>query len=152
MQARTKNIFNFKNDFIEILIRNIDQKNLRAVYNLNSQAKYTIDYIVDVIIAISTKSYTRYKLPADLCNYLNQSQYSKYSRTSIKTVVKEQTYNSSGNNSIFNTYVVIGHDIPVNIKQLNVVISDNLNFVSSDVSLEEQNIKAIDRFNGAIDV
>ena len=144
MQAynlRAKNTFNFKNDFIEILIRNIDQRGLRAVYNLNSQAKYTIDYIVDVIIAVSTKSYTRYKLPADLSQYLNQSQYSKYSRTSIKTFVKDQTYNSSGNNSIFNTYVVIGHDIPINIKQLNVVISDNLN-LDSESSVESRSIES----------
>ena len=126
MQELQKNTFNFKNDFIQILIKNIDTKGLRPIHNLNLQAKYTIDYITDVIIAISTKSYTKYKLPTDLSLYLNQPQYSKYSRLTIKKIIKDQKYDSSENNYIFNTYIVIGHDIPINIKELNVIINDNL--------------------------
>lgn len=127
------NEFFFKSDFIEILIRHIDSRGLRSVYNLNANTKYTIDYVVDIVLQISNKSYTRYKLPQDLCTYLNQSQYSKYSRTSIKNFVKDLTFSGSENNSIFNTYVVIGHDIPVNIKQLNVVIEDESQPVFTDV-------------------
>ena len=118
------NEYYFKSEFINILIANINNKGLGSIYNLNTQAKYTVDYIVDILIQISNKSYTRYKLPVDLCTFLGQSQYSKYSRTSIKNFVKDQTFNSSENNSIFNTYVVIGHDIPINIKQLDVIIDD----------------------------
>ena len=125
--------FYFKSESIDILEKHIDSKGLRAVYNLNVNTKYTIDYIVDVVLQISNKSYTRYKLPLDLCTYLNQSQYSKYSRTSIKNFVRDLTFTGSENNSIFNTYVIIGHDIPVNIKQLNVIVEDDVQPVFTDV-------------------
>lgn len=120
------NEFFFKSEFIDILVKHIDTNGLRSIYNLNTNTKYTIDYIIDIVLQISTKSYTRYRLPQDLCTYLNQSQYSKYSRTSIKNFVKDLTFSSSENNSIFNTYVVIGHDIPINIKQLSVIIDYNI--------------------------
>ena len=35
----------------------------------------------------------------------------------------EQIFDNSSNNTIFNTYVIIGHDIPINIKELNVVFN-----------------------------
>jgi len=119
------NEFYFKPEFIEILLKYIDAKSLRTIYNLNTQAKYTVDYMVDVIINISSKCYTRYKLPVELCTFLNLSHYSKYSRTSIKTLVKDQIFDNLKNNSIFNTYVVIGHDIPIQLKELNVIIDCN---------------------------
>jgi hypothetical protein len=119
------NEYYFKPDFIEMLLKQIDIKSMRPIYNLNSQAKYSIDYIVDIIMNISTKSYTRYRLSPELCQFLgpNFSQYGKYSKTAIKQIVKEQIFDNSSNNTIFNTYVIIGHDIPINIKELNVVFN-----------------------------
>jgi hypothetical protein len=116
------NEFYFKPEFIEILLKHIDAKSLRTIYNLNTQAKYTIDHMVDVIINISSRCYTRYKLPQDLCIFLNLPHYSKYSKTSIKTLVKDQIFDNLKNNSIFNTYVVIGYDIPIQLKELNVIV------------------------------
>jgi hypothetical protein len=74
---------------------------------------------------ISTKSYTRYRLSQELCQFLGPhfSHYGKYSKTAIKQIVKEQIFDNSSNNTIFNTYVIIGHDIPINIKELNVIFN-----------------------------
>jgi len=110
----------FKHEFINLLLNILDSKNLRPVYNLNSNAKYTIDYIADVIVAISQKSYTRFRLPNELATFFNESIYSKYSRTYIKTLIK-QHLSTNTDNSFFNTYVVIGYDVPVTIKELVVM-------------------------------
>jgi len=112
--------FHFKQDFINLLLTHIDAKLLRNVYNINTNTKYTIDYILDIMIAISSKSYARFRIPTDLAKYFKESEYSKFSRTSLKSLIKTQILYAT-DNSFFNTYVVIGHDIPVTIKELVVV-------------------------------
>jgi hypothetical protein len=112
--------FNFKPEFINILITHLDAKSLRPVYNINPNAKYTVDNIIEIIAAISQKCYTRYRLPGDLARYFKESEYSKFSRTSLKTLVKNQ-FLTTTDNSFFNTYVVIGYDVPITIKEMVVV-------------------------------
>jgi hypothetical protein len=109
-----------KHEFINLLLNILDSKGLRTIYNLNCNAKYSIDYIVDVIIAVSQKAYTRFRIPNELATYFNESIYSKYSKTYLKTLIKQQL-STTTDNLFFNTYVVIGHDVPVTIKDLQVV-------------------------------
>jgi hypothetical protein len=76
--------YNFKPEFLNILIQNIETKSLGTIYNINQNAKYQIDYIIDVILAVSSREYsTRYRLPTNLAKYLNESEYSKYSKSTI---------------------------------------------------------------------
>ena len=110
----------FKPEFINTLLAILDEKGIRSIYNLNTNAKYSIDYLTDVIIAISQKSYTRYRIPENLANYFKESLYCKFSRTSIKNLVKQQL-GSCTNDSFFSTYVVIGYDLPITIRELEVV-------------------------------
>jgi hypothetical protein len=112
--------YTFQHDFINLLLNILDSKGLRAIYNLNHNAKYSIDYIADVIIAISQRSYTRYRIPNDLATYFKESIYSKYSKSYLKNLIKQQL-STSTDNLFFNTYVVIGYDVPVTIKELVVV-------------------------------
>lgn len=113
--------FNFKHDFLNILIDHLNEKGLRSVYNINVDAKYNIDYIVNVITAISNPSYSRFKIPQKLAEYFKESIYTKYSKTSLKSLVKKQLF-TSNTDSFFNTYVIIGNDIPITIKELTVVV------------------------------
>ena len=112
--------YTFQSEFINLLLNILNKQDLRTIYNLNHNAKYSIDYIVDVIIAISQKSYNRYRFPDILANHLKESPYSKFSRTYIKNLVKLQLTTNT-DNTFFNTYVVIGHDVPVTIKELVVM-------------------------------
>jgi hypothetical protein len=112
--------YNYKPEFINLLLNILDSKGIRNQYNLNHTAKYNIDYIADVIIAISIKSYTRFRLPNDLAAFLGQSTYSKCSRKYLKSLIKLQL-TSNTDSSFFDTYVVIGYDVPVTIKELVVV-------------------------------
>ena len=112
--------YTFQSEFINLLLNILTTQGLRTIYNLNQNAKYSVDYIVDVIIAISQKSYNRYRIPDNLANHLKESPYSKFSRTYIKNLVKLQLTTNT-DNTFFNTYVVIGHDIPVTIKELVVM-------------------------------
>lgn len=73
-----------------------------------------------MIIVVSQKSYTRFKLPNDLAIYFGKSIYSKFSRTNLKYLVKQQL-STNIDSSFLETYVVIGHDIPIAIKELVVI-------------------------------
>jgi hypothetical protein len=119
--------YTFQPELINLLSTILDSKGLRSVYNLIPSAKYSIDYIVDVIIAVSQKTYTRYRIHNDLANLFKESSYSKYSRTSLKSFVKK-FLSSQTDNSFFNTYVIIGHDVPVTINELTV----KLNFIKQN--------------------
>jgi hypothetical protein len=113
---------NFNQEFMDIVIQQINSKGLTSVYNIKKDGKYTVNRMIDVVCAISNKTYQRYKLPAALANYLKQSQFARFSKTILKNLIISQQIEATGDNSFFNTYVVIGHDVPIAINELNVVL------------------------------
>jgi len=95
--------------------------NLPPILSLNSELKYTIDHITNMIISTSTKYHNRFKLKANIAKYFNKYELSRFSRVNIKSLVKEHIL-SGKDNLFFSTYVVIGHDIPIKLNELTVVV------------------------------
>lgn len=114
--------YTYKPEFLNIIFKHIRDKNLTNVYNINLSSKYSLNYMTDVVIAISTKTYSRYRLPDDIAEYLHKSPFSRFSKTSLKNLIRSQHCDSFKDNTFFSTYVVIGHDVPVSIKELSVII------------------------------
>jgi len=115
----------FKEEFITILINIINSKNLNAIYNIDKNVKYSIEYITDIIITVSNKInwIKKYKLLPELANFLNISTITRFSRSGIKSIVKSLIISCDKDNTSFiNKYVVIGHDIIKHINELNVII------------------------------
>jgi hypothetical protein len=114
----------FKEEFITILINIINSKNLNAIYNIDKNVKYSIEYITDIIITVSNKyGYNKYKLLPELANFLNKSTITRFTRSGIKSIVKSLIISCDKDNTSFiNKYVVIGHDIIKHINELNVII------------------------------
>jgi hypothetical protein len=113
----------FDNEFVKVLASNISAKNLKTLYDINTNTKYTLDYMVEALAAVCNNHYGRLRLPQNLSEFMHQSEYQKYSKHKLKTLIKQymlKTNNS--NNSFFNTYVVIGYDVPVPITELHIVI------------------------------
>ena len=110
----------YNKEFMDILISITNELNLNSLYKLNSEYKYPIDYILDIIISISDKKYFRYNIPMKLINYLNLSQYSSYDKTAIKQCIKKQIKNEN-NNHILKNYVVIGYN-DIMIKELTIIL------------------------------
>lgn len=111
----------FNKNFITILIEILKYFNLFSNFVLNNETKYTIKDIIDVVVGISEKKNNGFKLPIKLTQYLNISNYSIYSKDKIKQLIKRQIINTNYDNFL-KTYIVIGHNYPVLIKELNVVI------------------------------
>ena len=112
----------YNKDFINILIKYIDENKLYSVYKLNTNLKYTINYILDILISLSiNNNNNRYTLPANIISYLKLSQYSLYSKFSIKQFIKNQIIKTNYDNFLKN-YVVIGQDNPNIIKELTIII------------------------------
>lgn len=109
----------FKEEFINILIENINSKNLKTIYNLNKDSKYNINYILGILTNISKYSYTSYELPNNLSQYLSKPIYSKYKKCSLRDIIKSQIITD---NNIYNNYVIIGDDSPILINELTVII------------------------------
>jgi hypothetical protein len=114
------NTYIFLPEFIKLLSNILDSKNIENVYNLNHNVKYSIEYIRDIIITISEKSYSRYRLHNKLAAYLKESAYSKYSKTDIKNLIKQQLAIII-DDPFFEIYIIIGYDIPIDFKELNVI-------------------------------
>lgn len=114
--------YTYKPEFLNIILNRIKHLKLTNVYNINLSSKYSIDYMTEVVLAISRKIYNRYRLPADLAEYLHKSPYSRFSKSSLKSIIKSQECKTFKDNTFFNTYIVIGHVVPISIKELSVVI------------------------------
>jgi len=114
--------YHFNPDFLSVLITHINNKHLSPIYTINLNQKYSMEYILVIVNAISTISYNKYKLPDDVSQVLNQSIYAKYSRTSLKQLIRTQIITNTDHEHFLNTYVVIGNDIPVIIKELTVCV------------------------------
>jgi hypothetical protein len=117
----------YNKEFIDILIKYLNEKDLHSFYKLNNNTKYTVGYITSIVKAISTNYVNnshKYTFPINLINYLNLSQYSLYAKRSIVGFIKKQiiNINNDNNNNFLKTYVVIGHDYPIVIKELTVII------------------------------
>lgn len=112
----------YKPEFLNIISKHVKDRNFTDVYDINMSRKYSLDYITDVVLAISSSKYNKYKLPTDLAEYFHRSEYIRYTKTSLKDIIKSQQCETSQDNTFFNTYIVIGHDIPISIKELSVVI------------------------------
>ena len=110
----------FHIDFINVINGIIINTNLDSKYKLNNNNRYTIEYLLEIIIKSSSKLYSRFKLHKDLCTYIKVHEHNRYSITGIKYIIKNQTTNIDHN--FVNKYVVIGYDIPFNITELNVVL------------------------------
>jgi len=111
----------YNKDFINILIKYIDEKKLYSIYKLNNETKYTIDYILDIIISISTNNGNRYTMPINMMSYLKLSQYSLYTKKSIRQFIKKQIIDTN-NDNFLKTHIVIGHHYPIIIKELTIII------------------------------
>ena len=114
---KTNNFNNIINTINNIIIKT----DLHSKYKLQGNIKYSVEYILKIIIMTSTKTFNgKYKLHPDLCAYLKVDNYVKYSITGIKNIIKNQIINIDYN--YINKYVVIGYDVPCNITELNVVL------------------------------
>ena len=113
----------FNADFVNIVSNFITQKNLRSVYDINTNTKYTLDKMVEAVCAICNTQYGRLRLPAELCQFMGQSEYQKYSKHGIKNLIKQYMLKTNNTvDSFFTTYVVIGYDVPIPLKELTIVI------------------------------
>ena len=74
----------------------------------------------NIILTFSTQSYQRYKLPSSLITFLKGSIYTKYSKNQLKYFIKQQIFVKD--NDFVKNYIVINNDIPIIIKELNVII------------------------------
>jgi hypothetical protein len=106
--------FYFNTYFINILYQYLLDKNLLSTYKLDKDAKYTINYVLDIILNISSKTYSKYKLPLNIVKYFNLSEYSLFSKNIIKNFIKKQIIKKD------NTYIIIG--VNPTITELTVII------------------------------
>ncbi len=116
-----KTEYNFNKEFINILINYIDERKLYSLYKLNNDTKYTVDYLLDIVITLSTKNGYKYVLPHNIMNYLKFSHYGLCSKTSIKQFITKQIINIE-DDGFLKTYLAIGHNYPIEIKELTVII------------------------------
>jgi len=118
--------YKFNEQFLNIINSLIVEKNLNSKYiEFNSQIKYKLETIYNVIVELSNNYCGSIKLPESLDSYLrNNNSYSyRLTKAKLRQLIKNEIYKNSNNSDFLNTYVVIGHDIPVNIKQLTVCVN-----------------------------
>lgn len=108
--------YTFKPEFINILKKYICSNNL---YTLVDGNKYTIMYILDLILTISTKINNRYRLPDNLSEYLLIAPFTKYSIIYIKEIIRKQIVSDD---KILDNYIIIGKEVPEIIDELTVTI------------------------------
>ncbi len=120
--------YSFQQDFINCIINYLNTEapqsikdDITANINIQPNTTYTINNICDILVKISTKKYGRHKLPLSILTFLGLSTYSSYTLYSIKYLVKKQI-NTINDEHFIKTYVVIGYDVPISIKELTVVI------------------------------
>ena len=113
--------YNYNTNFINILIKCIDEKKLYSIYKLDNKTKYTIDYILDILISVSKFINNRYSFPVELNIHLNTSNYALHAKKSIKQFIKKQIIDID-NDNFLKTYIVIGYNYPITINELTVVI------------------------------
>ena len=106
--------FYFNTYFIDIIYQYLHDKNLLTLHKLDKNVKYSINYILNIILKISNKSYSKYKLPSNIVKYLNLSEYSFLSKNMIKNYIKQQIIKKD------HSYIIIG--INPEIKELTIII------------------------------
>jgi hypothetical protein len=112
--------YTFNKNFINILKQCIGEKHLN--YNIDTDTNYKLDYIIDIVLAISTiKPRNKYTLHSTLATYFNMLSWAPYSITKIKSIIKKQIIIANDNN-LLNNYVVINHNYPIDIKELVVIV------------------------------
>ena len=115
MNSNTKP-FQYNETFINTINEELRIKNITEI--LVSNQKYSIDYIFTQIAKISPIRYNSYTLPTSLKDYLCLT-YSP-NKTLLKNVIRRQII-SEYDDKFIQKYVVIGNDIPLNIKSLDVI-------------------------------
>jgi hypothetical protein len=71
---------------------------------------------------MSKKYFNNYKLPPLLASHFKKT-FLKLSPSSIKKLVKTQMHtNQKDDDTFLKTYIIIGHDIPVPVKELTIYI------------------------------
>lgn len=117
MNSNTKP-FLYNETFINIINEELRMKNI--IETLDSNQKYSVDYIFTQIVKISPMRYSSYNLPNRLKDHMGLL-YSP-NKTLLKRVIKRQIINDENDDDKFiQKYVVIGNDIPLNIKSLDVI-------------------------------
>jgi hypothetical protein len=117
MNSNTKS-YQYNETFINIINEELRIKNITEI--LDSNQKYSVDYIFTQITKISSTRYNSYTLPNRLKEYMNLI-YSP-NKTLLKTAIKRQIISEyDDDNKFIQKYVVIGNDIPLNIKSLDVI-------------------------------
>ena len=86
---------------------------------LDSNQKYSVDYIFSQITKVSLIRYSSYNLPNKLKEHM--SLIYAPNKTLLKTAIRRQIISEYDDDKFIQKYVVIGNDIPLNIKTLDVI-------------------------------
>jgi hypothetical protein len=119
MNSNTKP-YQYNETFINIINNELGMKNIMEI--LDSNRKYSVDFIFTQIIKISIIRYNTYILPNRLKEYMNLLSQTSISKSYLKIVIKRYIISEDDDYDKFiQRYVVIGNDIPLNIKSLDVI-------------------------------
>jgi len=116
--------YNFNKNFIDVLTKIVDDKQLSSIYKLNANIKYSVEYIHKIICNISIVRYRRIIINQSLIIYFNISQYTHVTATSLRKYIKNQITKVTDITTFVKTYIVLNHNYPNAIKELTVNISD----------------------------
>lgn len=115
MNSNTK-VIQYNETFINILNEELRIKNIEI---LDYNQKYSVDYIFSQIAKISLIRYSLYNLPTKLKEHLNLSYAPN--KSLLKAAIKRMIISEYDDDKFIQKYVVIGNDIPANIKSLDVI-------------------------------
>ncbi len=110
--------YNFNVFFIDIINKLILEKNIQSKYILNSNIKYTINYILNIILKLSIKCNNRYEVPSKIIKHFELEVYILLSSNCIRRQIKKQILNDE--NSFTQRYIIVG--VKPKINTLTIVI------------------------------
>ena len=115
-------LYKFNPNFIDILDKCIHDKNLLQ-YELVYTEKYTIDYIVSIILKLSeiTNKF-KYKLPYILFNFMTKYSQMPLEISRIRLCIKKQIIKEIDNTFLINNYLIINNDEYKSITQLTIIL------------------------------
>ena len=116
MNSNTKSYY-YNESFINVLNEELRNNNITELL-INGQ-KYSVEYIFTQITRISTIRYSSYNLPNKLKEFMGLIYAPN--KTLLKTTIKRQTISEYDDDKFIHKYVVVGNDIPLNIKSLDVI-------------------------------